>query len=477
MYATDETEYTEALTGCSTTLQSINGECPAETNAYTIPTATCISGNPSSISGEGPWVWVCEGINGGANSTTCTVNKITDGVCPEIFNSYNTPVATCVSGNPGLISGTGPWNWTCSGANGGLNSGTCTVNKSVDGACGIADGDSFVSIPTVNLCDIGSASTVSGAGPWNWTCSGENGGIVDNCNADYLIGAYRKVMNISNASGTNLTDYQVRLSVPYNSHMSSSFVDLRFTSGDGKTQLSYWIESYIASTSAIVWVRLPSIPVSGTVAYMYYGTQASTTSNGDNTFIFFDDFLGSSLDGSKWNIIGNNGISVSSGLFNITYGGGGSGGNSGVIETKNLFQSNAGLRMKIQSRTYYTGIMLSNGGGSALGLVYYTNYESAIGSDWVTRVSSSASTDGDIIPDPPAGYYIEDFICINGQKLKERRNDGTWNISTRYNGHSTQEPLRIVHYRGYGGLVIDWILLRNVSSVEPTISFGVEEVN
>jgi hypothetical protein len=257
--------------------------------------------------------------------------------------------------------------------------------------------------------------------------------------------------------------------------MDPSFVDLRFTAGDGITQLNYWIESYTASSSAIVWVKIPSIQTTGATAYMYYGTGSSTTSNGANTFIFFDDFTGTSLDTSRWTVVSNNGLSVSSGVFNISYAGGGSSSNSGTIQTKNLFQSNIAFRTRLQTRTYYTGIMLSDGGGSALGLVYYTGYESAIGSDWTTRVSSSASTDGDVIADPPTGYFIEDFVSISGQKLKERRNDGTWNTSTRYNGHSTQEPLRINHYRGYGALAMDWILLRNVSSVEPTSSFGVEE--
>ncbi|OQB09153.1 MAG: hypothetical protein BWY21_00889 [Parcubacteria group bacterium ADurb.Bin216] len=130
MYATDNTEYTEALTGCTTTLQSINGECPAETNAYTIPTATCISGNPSSISGEGPWTWVCEGINGGTNSSTCTVNKSIDGVCGTANRTYvSTEISYgldtyCSAGNssspPSFPTQGTSSSWTCLGLNGGL---------------------------------------------------------------------------------------------------------------------------------------------------------------------------------------------------------------------------------------------------------------------------------------------------------------------------------------------------------------------
>lgn len=55
---------------------------------------------------------------------------------------------------------------------------------------------------------------------------------------------------------------------------------------------------------AISWLKIPAIPVSpGTVdIYLYYGkSNAITTSNGVNTFLLFDHFLGSSLDAAKWN--------------------------------------------------------------------------------------------------------------------------------------------------------------------------------
>jgi len=38
------------------------------------------------------------------------------------------------------------------------------------------------------------------------------------------------------------TDYQFKVDVPYNNKMNADFSDVRFTSSDGSTQLSYWIE-------------------------------------------------------------------------------------------------------------------------------------------------------------------------------------------------------------------------------------------
>ena len=112
----------------------------------------------------------------------------------------------------------------------------------------------------------------------------------------------KKPITIS-GSTFDLTDYQVKIDVGYESDMQPDFSDLRFIDIDGNV-LSYWIESYTASATAIVWVKIPSIPNSGKTIYMYYGNPtAADVSNGDSTFIFFDDFNGSagaSIDKNKW---------------------------------------------------------------------------------------------------------------------------------------------------------------------------------
>jgi hypothetical protein len=43
------------------------------------------------------------------------------------------------------------------------------------GECGSANGVTTTSAPTSNLCSVGTASAVTGAGPWNWTCTGTTG--------------------------------------------------------------------------------------------------------------------------------------------------------------------------------------------------------------------------------------------------------------------------------------------------------------
>jgi len=59
---------------------------------------------------------------------------------------------------------------------------TCTGQKvCTDGECGSADGKFTVTIPTTNLCSSGTASAVTGDGPWSWTCVGVNGGKEAKC--------------------------------------------------------------------------------------------------------------------------------------------------------------------------------------------------------------------------------------------------------------------------------------------------------
>jgi hypothetical protein len=53
----------------------------------------------------------------------------------------------------------------------------------VNGVCGSSNGATLASAPTANLCTSGTASVVSGSGPWQWSCAGSNGGSTASCSA------------------------------------------------------------------------------------------------------------------------------------------------------------------------------------------------------------------------------------------------------------------------------------------------------
>jgi len=109
----------------------------------------------------------------------------------------------------------------------------------------------------------------------------------------------RKTITVDNSLNPNsLIDYQVKITVSYDSDMATDFSDLRFSGSDGVTLIPYWIESYVASVSAVVWIKVPNIPASSTTTiYLYYGNlNSSSASDGSATFSFFDNFA----EGAEW---------------------------------------------------------------------------------------------------------------------------------------------------------------------------------
>lgn len=115
----------------------------------------------------------------------------------------------------------------------------------------------------------------------------------------------RKLMNISNNTESELTDYQVLVNVTHDPEMQPDFDDIRFTDIDGATSISHWMESYTESASAKFWVRVPSIPPGSTMIWMYYGnSSANSASDGKATFELFDDFNDGIID-PMWRVYTN----------------------------------------------------------------------------------------------------------------------------------------------------------------------------
>lgn len=119
---------------------------------------------------------------------------------------------------------------------------------------------------------------------------------------------YKTVLLLQSHTNTVL-DYQIPIIIYRSSGEStgntvyvgtrckSNFGDIRFKNDAGNI-LPYWIEAR-TSTYAVFWVKVDTIESTPTtVLYITYGDQSLTSaSNGNDTFIFFDDF---SNDLSKW---------------------------------------------------------------------------------------------------------------------------------------------------------------------------------
>lgn len=128
------------------------------------------------------------------------------------------------------------------------------------------------------------------------------------CLADW---DYYRTIVLDHSSATDtLHNFQVRLDLStgqlvQGGKLRSDGHDLRFV-GSGCQPLAYYADSAAASTSNTVWVKVPLIPAGEQVAIrMYYGNNAAAQgASGDDTFIFFDDFEGDSVDLDKWEAIG-----------------------------------------------------------------------------------------------------------------------------------------------------------------------------
>jgi len=125
---------------------------------------------------------------------------------------------------------------------------------------------------------------------------------------------YRKMHKIQGSTAGTVTNYQIKIIVHYgtgtdndadvylNTRCRCDFADVRFTDSEGNI-LKYWIQEKVNGDYAIFWVKIPNIPTypETTTIYIYYGkVDAESESDGEATFLFFDDFHGIELNATKW---------------------------------------------------------------------------------------------------------------------------------------------------------------------------------
>ncbi len=84
-----------------------------------------------------------------------------------------------------------------------------------------------------------------------------------------------KLLTITNNGGETFTDYDVNITVAYDSDMQNDFDDIRFTNSTG-SQLSYYKAKKTNSVSADFLVRIPLLPPGQTPLYMFYGNPAAS---------------------------------------------------------------------------------------------------------------------------------------------------------------------------------------------------------
>lgn len=160
----------------------------------------------------------------------------------------------------------------------------------------------------------------------------------------------------------------------------ADYSDLRFTLYDD-TLLSYWIETPNNSSSATVWVKIPSVPIGTIYIYLQYGNPAATAvSNGNNTFTFFDDFTyGSTLNPAKWSIVGTPSYTIIDNVLALK----GTGSTTFYVQTIATYLYGYAIR----SRTFFTDMV-----SDSLSSFGFARGSYSTDSIWFTPSSSQCRT-------------------------------------------------------------------------------------
>lgn len=302
--------------------------------------------------------------------------------------------------------------------------------------------------------------------------------------------AARKPIVIESSNTQDQLDYSIPFSIPYDTDMRTDFGDLRFIYYDEvsmvQNELNFWIQEKTDGSFAIVWVKIPIIQaLSTTIIYAYYkNPTVTTTSNGESTFWFFDDFDNGDYvsDGwQAWNSWGDGGQWTESGTLLQQVG---ETTGDTIISHSIPEISNYEVQAKAKPE-YWTEDAVFVGTGDAV--TPGVGQEMAVGIDWggPVRYWGITNTTGDGGP-VGAWAYIEAPINLDEWYTFELVANGTsygWvtNSTGTYFVGSPKGPLppiNGVHFKAnpmqkYASY--DWIFVRKYAYREPTFLIGNEE--
>jgi hypothetical protein len=94
-------------------------------------------------------------------------------------------VSVSNAGESRRFSTSSPWSGSCTNSDGGTTA-SCSASvasSAVSGSCGPANGVALSTAPSTGLCSHGTASAVTGSGPWHWSCVDSNNGTTASCAA------------------------------------------------------------------------------------------------------------------------------------------------------------------------------------------------------------------------------------------------------------------------------------------------------
>jgi PKD repeat protein len=270
---------------------------------------------------------------------------------------------------------------------------------------------------------------------------------------DYSAWGHRLLLMITNPA--SIAGYQHKFELPYKAGMNADFSDIRFTQFGGQA-CPYWVETKTDSVTATVWFRTPNADVN--IVYLYYENVVATSeSDGEDVFDFFDDFEDGTIDTNKWTLTST--PTETGGELIITNGNAVTLKNS--IVTKNLI-----VRVDAyQSSNLTSGYMCPIQIGATYTIYLDFNHD-------LIMVHQSVGT-SHILPhngydDTTLRSYETNYNDVTDE-WKFRWTSGAW---TTWTGRTTTPTWNFVIYTGSGQLNAKLALMRKYVTTEPTIEVG-----
>ncbi len=308
-------------------------------------------------------------------------------------------------------------------------------------------------------------------------------------------GGFRLEVRVTNSVGTVLSDYPVRIVLD-----GGNFGDWSLLSGNsvfftldplGSNKLYYWVEMLdTVGKKAVFWVRVPSIPASGSVSiYMWYGFVGgadSSYNDASKVFTFYDGF--DSLNTGVWDSSSLGDHVLSHGTLMIAEGG--LGLQSALpYNLEDGYCAESRAMMNEHTSTHYGGTLpelssskfTRSGNGGSDATVFMMRAPGSGATNIQYWIGSGSTSSYDVASGATAynardNVWYVNSVCIHGSTLKLMKDYSL--IATE--SVSWAKPIHYISIGAFHGdpgyeiknTTYDWVRIRKYVDPEPTVVLG-----
>ena len=295
-------------------------------------------------------------------------------------------------------------------------------------------------------------------------------------------------INITPSMGAQ-TDYQIKFILSNSSGISNYYApdNVVYTNGTTRpdwydinvtdssdTPLPFWVENNTAMAhNATVWVKVPAIAVDNSSGLKWrYGnsSQTQSTMTGLNTFLVFDDFLGTSRNTSQMGYTGIGTLSYSGGIATLST----SEASTADFNTTTTFGANVSVRSRFKtlhnaSASYYENFLfVAKPGVTYTGQLSEYSHTSGSLNDKYSNYDGATHTTTNILGWEADTFKVQDVVRNGTTSVIFKVND-----SSRAEIMAISQPASSVGWEvGLNGASVsaDWLLVRKSVSIEPITS-------